>query len=60
MRYWVIQVVRGVHYAFGPYQSSGARDNRFNRVRGGEVYRYDSFSDDPTEVIQEFKMEVAK
>lgn len=56
--YWVIQDVGGRCVAHGPYRTQEARDNRFDSVRGGTVYKFNSVSPDPTQAIQEFKAAV--
>lgn len=56
MSYYVIQVIQGRYIAYGPYRSEQARDNRFEKVRGGSVHRFDSYASDPDEAIQDFKM----
>jgi len=55
--FYVMQVIRGSVMIHGPYRSEQARDNRFLKVRGGEVHKFDSYSSDPNEAIREFKME---
>lgn len=55
--YWVMQVLRGETIAHGPYKSSEARDNRMDKISGGEVTPFKSFSSDPKVAIDEFKAE---
>ena len=55
MFYYVMQIVQGKVIASGPYRTERARDNRFMKVKGGEVHKWDSFADDPHEAIREFK-----
>lgn len=57
MYYWVMQELSGSLIAHGPYKTSSARDNRFEKVFGGEVHRFDSFSSDPDVVKREFRDE---
>lgn len=54
MIYWVIQVVRGNYYAIA-YKSYKAAENRFNKVRGGEVFLHKSFETDAQKAVDEFK-----
>ncbi len=56
-KYWVIQVIRGVYNAFGPYRTSGGRDNRYEKTSGGEVFKHDSWEEDVQRVVDEFKAE---
>lgn len=56
-QYWVVQVISGTYHAYGPYRSEEGRDNRYKKVRGGEVHTYDSWETDPDKVIDEFKAE---
>ena len=41
--------------AYGPYTTERARDNRVERVRGGQVYPFNSFSPNAREAIAEFR-----
>lgn len=54
-KYWVVQYIKGVYNAYGPYLTPEGRDHRFDKTSGGEVYKHDSWSDNPEEVIDEFK-----
>ena len=60
MFYYVMHIVQGRVTAHGPYRTEQARDNLFMKVRGGEVHKWDSFTDDPNEAIKEFKAEAIK
>ena len=55
MNYYVMQIMKGATFAHGPYKTEEARDNRYSNTVGGEIHSFESHSDDPTEVIQEFK-----
>jgi len=57
VNYWVMQVIRGQYISHGPYRSEDARDNRFDKIKGGEVYKFNSFKSSAQEVTQEFKEE---
>lgn len=52
--YWVMQVLRGSVIAHGPFRTKQGRDNMMERVRGGEVYPFDCFTDNPEEAISQF------
>ena len=41
----------------GPYKSREAAANRYQRVKGGEVHLFKSWSDNPGEVEMEFRDE---
>lgn len=55
-----MQVVKGNVYSHGPYKSEDARDNRFDKVRGGEIHKFNSFTPEPNQAIQEFKLEMTR
>ena len=57
MFYFVIQELKGSTYIHGPYRSEEARDQRFDKVIGGEVYKFNSLSSDSEQVKQEFNDE---
>jgi len=57
MNFWVIQDLRGVISAIGPYKSQSARDNRLEKIRGGEVSAFRSLETEPKRVISEYKDE---
>lgn len=57
MYHYVMQVIRGTVVAHGPYRSSKAAENRYEKVQGGEIHLFKSYSSDPKEAIQEFNME---
>jgi len=57
MLYYVLQELRGNTYIHGPYKSEQARDRRFDKVRGGEVYKFNSLSSELERVRQEFNDE---
>ena len=52
--YWVVQEVKGESYFHGPYKSKKARDNRFKRVVGGELFKFNSRFEDMERVRQEY------
>ncbi len=54
MFYWVAQELRGVTYMHGPYKTEGGRDHRYDLVSGGEIHKFDSFSDEKEVVRGEF------
>ena len=56
MYYYIMQVVRGVTHAYGPYRTEVGRNNALGRVHGGEVYPYDTFEEDSVKAIDEFKV----
>jgi len=60
MNYYVIQEISGSQYIHGPYRSEEARDNRYDKVEGGEVHKFNSFSGSSEEVRQEFLDERVK
>jgi len=49
-----MQVLRGSVIAHGPFRTKQGRDNMMERVRGGEVYPFDCFTDNPEEAISQF------
>lgn len=55
MYYWIIQEIGGQLQAQGCFRTEQARDNRFDRLKGGEVHKFNSFSNDWDQVKQEFK-----
>jgi len=57
MFYYVIQELKGNTYIHGPYKSSDSRDRRFDKVKGGEVYKFNSLSSELEQVRQEFNDE---
>lgn len=57
MYHYVMQVIKGTVIAHGPYKSSEAAQNRYDKVRGGEVHMFKSYSPDPQDAIQEFNVE---
>ena len=50
----MVQEVKGEPYFHGPYRSKGARDRRFKRVVGGELFKFDSRFEDTERVKQEY------
>ncbi len=58
MNYYVIQEIRGSTFCHGPYRSEEARDKRADKVEGGEIHNFNSFSDDPEKVKQEYQDEI--
>ena len=60
MFYWIVQEVKGEPYFHGPYKSKKARDSRYKRVKGGEVFKFNSRFEDLERVEQEFRDEEVK
>ncbi len=58
MFYYVMQILGGQNVVAYKYVSEDARDNRFQKVRGGEVYKHDSNLGVPEQAIDEFKAEM--
>lgn len=56
-KYWVIQVIRGVYNAYGPYVTSAGARHRYEKTSGGEVFLHDSWEEEPQKAIDEFKAE---
>jgi len=52
--YWVVQEIGGSTYFHGPYKTPKGRNSRFKRVVGGEVFRFNSRSEDVGRVKQEY------
>jgi len=57
---WIVQEIGGNVYLHGPYKGKDAQQNRYEKVEGGEVSKFDSFSDVPEVVRQEFMDEKVK
>lgn len=55
--YWLVQDLKGELLTHGPYMSSDSRDKRWENVSGGTVHKFDSFSQNPDIVKEEFKKE---
>jgi hypothetical protein len=55
--YWVMQTLGGQTYAHGPYSSERSAENRRDKVQGGEIVIYKTFTRDPVQAVQEFNME---
>ena len=53
--WWVVQVIKGVYNAYGPYSTLEGARNRFDKTSGGEVFLHDSWYKEPEEVVDEFK-----
>lgn len=60
MFYWVMQRVGSGVFAHGPYKSEQARDNRFDRVEGGEAFKFNSSTSDRVQAVQEFRDEESR
>lgn len=60
MYYWVIQELGSETVLHGPYRSEDSRDNRYERVSGGIIHKFNSMSSDPKVVKQEFISEKIK
>ena len=52
--YWVVQEVKGEPYFHGPYKSKKGRNERYKRVVGGELFKFDSRFEDTERVKQEY------
>ena len=57
MYYWIMQEIGSNLIAHGPYRSEGARDNRFEKIHGGEIHKFSCFSNDSEKAKQEFRDE---
>ena len=57
MFYWVMQEVGGNLITHGYYKTEKGRDNRFEKVFGGEVSKFSNMSSDPEVAKQEFRDE---
>ncbi len=55
MNYYVIQRVGSGLVVYGPYKTEKARDNRYDKTTGGEVHRFQTFTDIPLEAEREFR-----
>ena len=58
MSYWIIQVLRGVYSAYGPYRTKKGAEHRYEKTKGGEIHLWESWLDgeeDHEKVIDEFK-----
>jgi len=55
--HWVMQTIKGVTIAHGPYRSEEARDNRYEKISGGEISTFSNWSSNKEEAIQEFQSE---
>jgi len=60
LNYYVIQRKGGEVFTHGPFRSEGARDNRYDSISGGEVYRFNSLSSDAEVAKREFRDEEVK
>lgn len=57
MNYYVVQDIGGSLVVYGPYKSERARDNRYDKTKGGEVHKFSTFTSDSEKVKQEFRDE---
>ena len=57
-KWWIIQVIRGVFNAYGPYRTYAGACNRYEKISGGEVHLHGSWEEKPGKVIEEFKLEL--
>jgi len=57
---WVIQILGGKFFAYGPFKSEGAWDKRFNSTKGGEVHKFECWADTEEDVIKDFKQSLAR
>ena len=55
MNYYVIQELGNSTIAYGPYRSEQSRDNRYDKIEGGELHKFDTFKADNDQAIQEFR-----
>ena len=55
MYYWVIQRIGGDIFMHGSYRTEQARDNRYEKVEGGEVYKFNSSTPDKEQTLMEFR-----
>ena len=60
MYYYIVQQLSNNIYIHGPWKTEEARDRRYESIQGGEVYKFNSFSQDSNKVRQEFKDEKVK
>ncbi len=60
MNYYVVQEMRGITVAYGPYKTESARDRRYDTVEGGELHKFNTFESDKDRAILEFKDEGAQ
>lgn len=58
--WWVIQEVGGTKRFEGPYRTRKGAEARMERVQGGEVHLFRSWSSDAGEVEREFMEDVVK
>jgi len=58
--YWVVQELGGNSYFHGPYKTARARNSRYTKVRGGEVFKFNSRFEDIERAQQEFRDEEVK
>ena len=52
--WWVVQEIRGTRRFEGPYRTRTAAERRLERIQGGEVSLFRSWSRDVGEVEQEY------
>jgi len=56
--WWIIQVVKGVFSAHGPFYTKEGMQHRYAKIHGGEVSQYyDPGVEDPEQVIRDFKFD---
>lgn len=55
MRHYVFQVINGKVLAHEGYRSLRAAQNRYEHVKGGEVYLYSTEEENLGKAVQEFK-----
>ncbi len=57
MFYYVIQELSGGTTSYGPYSSEQARDNRYDKIEGGELHKFNTFTSDANQALEEFRAE---
>jgi len=55
--YFVMQTYKGQVFAHGPYKTRAAAERRRDKVQGGEIVVYQTFTPDPQQAIRDFKLE---
>ncbi len=60
MFYWVIHRVSNNLIPHGPWRTEDSRDKAFERSKGGEIHKFNNFTEDPEKTIEEFRAEEIK
>jgi len=56
--WWIIQVVKGVYTAHGPFYTKQGITNRYYKIHGGEVSKYyDPGVEEAEQAIRDFKFD---